>query len=171
MITHMLRTVSVCVLAAGSSRPACLVFSLSSAPVNMRISRKNSALVLVLVSSLACVEAQFFNAIRNLFAPVTNLFGGGRFVDDGTRSPQATGRDELYPSDCGRDPSQGTGKLCFPDGLLCQDRKYQSAPFSFILLSSSSFPVLMWSGVWWIVNIETGFIYARPSQPTIIHCP
>ena len=83
--------------------------------------------LIVLVIAMAGVkvaEAQFFNAIRNLFAPVTNLFGGGRFVDDGTRSPQATGKDELYPSDCGRDTSQGTGKLCFPDGLLCQDSEY-----------------------------------------------
>jgi len=77
------------------------------------------ALVLVLPQP---GHAQFFNAIRNLFSPVTNLFNGGRFVDDGTRSPQATGREELFPSDCGRDPNQGTGKLCFPDGLLCKDR-------------------------------------------------
>ena len=66
-------------------------------------------------------NAQFFNAIRNLFSPVTNLFGGGRFTDDGTQSPQATGREELFPSDCGRNPNDGTGKLCFPDGLLCQN--------------------------------------------------
>ena len=68
-------------------------------------------------------NAQFFNAIRNLFSPVTNLFGGGRFTDDGTQSPQATGREELFPSDCGRNPNDGTGKLCFPDGLLCQNSK------------------------------------------------
>ena len=43
------------------------------------------ALVLVLPQP---GHAQFFNAIRNLFSPVTNLFNGGRFVDDGTRSPQ-----------------------------------------------------------------------------------
>ena len=70
---------------------------------------------------IAATNAQFFNAIRNLFSPVTNLFGGGRFVDDGTQSPQSTGREELFPSDCGRDPQDGTGKLCFPDGLLCQN--------------------------------------------------
>ena len=45
-------------------------------------------------------------------------------MDDGTQSPQATGREELFPSDCGRDTNQGTGKLCFPDGLLCKERKY-----------------------------------------------
>ena len=46
-----------------------------------------------------------------------------KFVDDGTESPQATGKDEMFPRDCGRDPEKGTGKLCFPDGLLCQDSK------------------------------------------------
>ena len=80
----------------------------------------------ILFVTISVSHAQFFNAIRNLFAPVTNLFGGGRFQDDGTRSPQATGREELFPSDCGRDPNQGTGKLCFPDGLLCKDSKYLS---------------------------------------------
>ncbi len=44
---------------------------------------------------------------------------GGPFHDDGTREPQATGRDELYPADCGRNPRDGTGKMCFPDALLC----------------------------------------------------
>merc|ERR1711963_1333831 len=78
---------------------------------------------LTLFVTISLANAQFFNAIRNLFSPVTNLFnGGGRFVDDGTQSPQATGREELFPSDCGRDTNQGTGKLCFPDGLLCKER-------------------------------------------------
>ena len=53
------------------------------------------------------------------------FFGGGpRFHDDGTQSPQATGNDKLFPDDCGRDENEGTGKLCFPDGLLCQNSKY-----------------------------------------------
>jgi len=78
--------------------------------------------VLLLLLHALTVHAQFFNAIRNLFAPVTNLFNGGRFVDDGTQAPQATGREELFPSDCGRDTNEGTGKLCFPDGLLCKER-------------------------------------------------
>jgi len=47
---------------------------------------------------------------------------GHKFTDDGTESPQATGHDEMFPRDCGRDPDEGTGKLCFPDGLLCQNR-------------------------------------------------
>ena len=46
-----------------------------------------------------------------------------QFTDDGTESPQATGHDEMFPRDCGRDPDEGTGKLCFPDGLLCQNSK------------------------------------------------
>ena len=48
---------------------------------------------------------------------------GPRFRDDGTQSPQATGRDEINPSDCGRNTEDGTGKLCFPDGILCQNSK------------------------------------------------
>jgi hypothetical protein len=67
-----------------------------------------------------------FNPVQNLFRPlmrgVNQIFGGSRFRDDGTASPQATGRDELFPDDCGRDEDKGTGKLCFPDGLLCQQR-------------------------------------------------
>ena len=43
-------------------------------------------------------------------------------IEHGTRTPQATGFDELNPRDCGRNPD-GTGKLCFPDGLLCQNSK------------------------------------------------
>ena len=69
------------------------------------------------------VEGQFFNALRNLFRPLANAFRP-RFHDDGTQTPQSTGRDEVLPSDCGRDPDKGTGKLCFPDGLLCQQRKF-----------------------------------------------
>ena len=85
-----------------------------------------SVLILALVSSS---NGQFFRALANLFsAPFRggggfNLFGP-RFRDDGTQSPQATGRDELFPTDCGRDPNKGTGKLCFPDGILCQNRKF-----------------------------------------------
>ena len=71
------------------------------------------------------VEGQFFNAIANLFRPIGNLFRP-RFRDDGTRSPQATGRDEINPSDCGRNTDTGTGKLCFPDGILCQNSKDNS---------------------------------------------
>ena len=83
-----------------------------------------------LTLSLQSSEAQFFNAIRNLFGGSGgggggfNLFGGSRFRDDGTQSPVSTGKDELFPTDCGRDPSKGTGKLCFPDGQLCANRKF-----------------------------------------------
>ena len=45
-------------------------------------------------------------------------------MDDGTEAPVATGNDPLFPDDCGRDPDKGTGKLCFPDGLLCKDSEY-----------------------------------------------
>ena len=48
--------------------------------------------------------------------------GGNRF-DEGTLKPLATGFDEILPSNCGRNIKDGTGKLCFPDGILCQRRK------------------------------------------------
>ena len=55
------------------------------------------------------------------FGPNHNRPPRGNFFDDGTRVPQATGFDEIYPEDCGRHPHDGTGKLCMPDGLLCQE--------------------------------------------------
>ena len=64
----------------------------------------------------------FTDFLRPLISAVEDL-GRPRFVDDGTESPVATGKDPLFPDDCGRDPDKGTGKLCFPDGILCQDRK------------------------------------------------
>ena len=87
----------------------------------------------------------FFQPIQNAFQPFNNnvvqpfmqgvmhMFGmedhgnttpKPKFKDDGTESPQSTGKDELFPRDCGRDTEKGTGKLCFPDGQLCQDREY-----------------------------------------------
>ena len=44
--------------------------------------------------------------------------------DDGTPFPQATGVDQIFPADCGRNLRDGTGKLCFPDGILCQLSKF-----------------------------------------------
>lgn len=90
-----------------------------------------TCLSVVLILSLQGSEAQFFNAIRNLFGGNGsggggggfNLFGGGgRFNDDGTQSPVATGNDALFPEDCGRNTDTGRGKLCFPDGQLCKER-------------------------------------------------
>jgi hypothetical protein len=70
----------------------------------------------------------FFRPIQNAFTPfvrgVQNMLGmGPNFVDDGTAAPVATGHDPLFPDDCGRDEDKGTGKLCFPDGLLCRERE------------------------------------------------
>ena len=95
--------------------------------MQVRSGVKLAAVAVVFVAlfghNLEPVEGQFFNALANLFRPLTRVFRP-RFHDDGTQSPQATGRDEILPSDCGRDPDKGTGKLCFPDGLLCQQRKF-----------------------------------------------
>jgi hypothetical protein len=91
----------------------------------MRIFTATVILALVISGS----NAQFFRALANLFNPFRgggggfNLFGP-RFRDDGTQRPQATGQDKLFPDDCGRNTNDGTGKLCFPDGLLCQKSKF-----------------------------------------------
>ena len=57
-------------------------------------------------------------------------FGSGKNpqhrYDEGTLEPLATGFDEILPSNCGRKPFSGEGKLCFPDGLLCQRSKFAS---------------------------------------------
>ena len=70
----------------------------------------------------------FFRPVQNAIQPfvsgIANMMGfGPKFIDDGTVAPVATGNDPLFPDDCGRDPDKGTGKLCFPDGLLCQNRE------------------------------------------------
>ena len=96
---------------------------------DMNISRALSLALLLLCLSVRNADAQFggfdiFRPLQNLLKPVMRFFGGGpRFTDDGTQSPQATGNDKLFPDDCGRDEDKGTGKLCFPDGLLCQNSK------------------------------------------------
>jgi len=95
----------------------------------MRIPAK-FLLVTALTLALAAQQANaqfggfdFFRPIQNFLKPVMRFFGGGpRFHDDGTQAPQATGRDALFPDDCGRDEDKGTGKLCFPDGKLCEER-------------------------------------------------
>ena len=97
---------------------------------DMKISPAYSAALALLLLSLSVhnANAQFgfdiFRPLQNLIRPVMRFFGGGpKFIDDGTQSPQATGNDKLFPDDCGRDEDKGTGKLCFPDGLLCQNSK------------------------------------------------
>jgi hypothetical protein len=97
----------------------------------MRLSGKALLAFAILAAFSGYVDGQF-GFLRNIFRPsggrggglFGGLFGGGggRFTDDGTQSPQATGRDELFPRDCGRDTNKGTGNLCFPDGILCQNR-------------------------------------------------
>ena len=91
----------------------------------MRVTTSLLFTLLACAGQLPAGDAQFFNALANLFKPVTSLLGGGgRFTDDGTSRPKADGREEQFPSDCGHNEDTGTGKLCFPDGLLCQQREY-----------------------------------------------
>ena len=91
-------------------------------------------------------EAQFFRnlfngfnrGLSNIARPFMNMFqgrpgggfgggrpSGGRDLDEtgGTKKPVATGIDNPFPDDCGRN-EKGKGNLCFPDGLLCQNRKF-----------------------------------------------
>ena len=105
-------------------------------------------IVLCHVANYHTADGQLLAALGDLISPITSFFGGapgprpgfpgfvrgapvipgipgqgGPFRDDGTQIPQATGRDELFPADCGRNENDGTGKLCFPDGILCQQSK------------------------------------------------
>lgn len=123
---------------------------------DMKISPAPLALLLLSLS-VHNANAQFgfdiFRPLQNLLKPVMRFFGGGpKFVDDGTQTPQATGNDKLFPDDCGRDEDKGTGKLCFPDGLLCQNSKLRAisviiqrlqgrpdcCPFMLFLLTTST---------------------------------
>ena len=82
----------------------------------------------VCLTQVGNIEGQFnpFSGIGNIFrqtlSGATRAFGP-RFTDDGTQTPVATGRDEILPRDCGTNVNTGRGKLCFPDGKLCQERK------------------------------------------------
>ena len=58
--------------------------------------------------------------------------GVGNTSDKGTKEPQSTGIDKLYPDDCGRD-DKNKGLLCFPDGELCKNRKQGKSSLYFIL--------------------------------------
>lgn len=98
-----------------------------------KISRCWHVMVLAILVSVVLLpqssEGQLLKAIRDFFKPVGNLFATRpitprpKFKDDGTQKPRSTGIEQLFPTDCGRDPQKGTGKLCFPDGILCQQSK------------------------------------------------
>ena len=93
---------------------------------------------LIFLLCLSQIQAQLLSALVEVLNPIYEAFSDpdynnrfhqprpgqfpGRF-DTGTPEPVATGFDELFPSNCGRHPHDGTGKLCFPDGLLCRNRK------------------------------------------------
>ena len=107
-----------------------------------------SALLLSLLL-IGGAEAQLFrNFLRNIgrgvntvIRPVMDMFHSGpsrpaffssggvrpsrpsKDSSGGTLKPVATGHDNPFPDDCGRDPKKGTGLLCFPDGKLCQESK------------------------------------------------
>jgi len=82
----------------------------------------------ICLTQVGNIEGQFnpFSGIGNIFRQTfrgaQNVFVGPRFTDDGTKAPVATGKDEAFPRDCGRETDTGRGKLCFPDGLLCKER-------------------------------------------------
>ena len=112
-----------------------------------------SLLAVLLLSGVA--QGQFFRdlftgfgrGVRTAFKPVMHMIhnaprpsffssGGkrpgafGNQIDHetgGTAKPVATGHDNPFPDDCGRDKEKGTGLLCFPDGKLCQESKFSMA--------------------------------------------
>ena len=89
-------------------------------------SKSQAQLLTMLVDFLnplynAFSDPNYYNQFQPRPGQFPGNFPGG--YDAGTPEPVATGRDELFPSDCGRHIHDGTGKLCFPDGLLCQNRK------------------------------------------------
>ena len=93
---------------------------------SLAIQIANSQLLSLLVDALNPVYDFFSDSNYHDRKIESNNGQNGQFpggVDPGTPVPQATGFDELFPADCGRHPHDGTGKLCFPDGLLCQQSK------------------------------------------------
>ena len=82
----------------------------------------------VILANLDQADAQFGNFFRNLFRPIQNLLrpvtSGVRGIFGGNTisALRSQGRDELFPSDCGRD-DEGKGKLCFGDPDLCRASK------------------------------------------------
>ena len=114
---------------------------------------------LLLSFVLLGAEAQFFRdvfrtigrGVNTVFRPVMQMFhnaaparpaffssGGVRpsrptkDSSGGTLKPVATGHDNPFPDDCGRDKKKGTGLLCFPDGKLCQESKWKKTLFLFL---------------------------------------
>ena len=84
---------------------------------------------IILGVCLTGTSGQFFAGLSNIFRQTASGFTrafGPRFRDDGTQTPVATGNDEVFPRDCGTNVDTGRGKLCFPDGKLCSERKYIS---------------------------------------------
>ena len=93
--------------------------------ITMRNLPTTALLALALVLGLPHPgHAQFFNAIRNLFSPVTNLFNGGRFVDDGTRSPQV----EFCNFDI--DTAMNTQYLELESSSCCRQSKVKTTLFN-----------------------------------------
>merc|ERR1712154_58187 len=60
---------------------------------------------------------RFFRPVMEIFRPVNNFLFGPSSI----QSLRSSGRDELFPADCGRD-EQNKGKLCFGDPELCRIR-------------------------------------------------
>ncbi|XP_040574944.1 uncharacterized protein [Lepeophtheirus salmonis] len=93
------------------------------------MTNNKSILCLFVMIAISGTSGQFFNVFNNLFRPLSTLFRGGD--DGGTPRPQATGNDELFPTDCGRNHKTGRGKLCFPDGKLCETRVSRSGNINY----------------------------------------
>jgi len=90
-------------------------------------------LLVMLALATSPSEAQFgglFRAIQRVLNPITDTVRGFFGFRNTATSLRNAGRDELFPSDCGRD-EQNKGKLCFGDPALCRARTSLSGLRSF----------------------------------------
>merc|ERR1719323_1498102 len=67
---------------------------------------------------------RFFRPVMDFFRPVNNFLFGPSSI----QSLRSSGRDSLFPADCGRD-EQNKGKLCFGDPELCKVRTQMTVFF------------------------------------------
>ncbi len=159
----------------------------------MRLNLCLLALVAAVLLVPFSVEAQFFKNVfrgaRNFFRPVMQMFhghrgqsgggfgfGGGnrgsrpaghsgpRDLDEngGTKKPEATGVDKTYPDDCGRD-DKNKGKLCFPDGLLCQKSTRDAGNLKHEIFLCCTVVAHNGSQRFFLKNATYYFVYSTPN--------
>ena len=149
-----------------------------------------AAVLLVPFSVEAQFFKNVFRGARNFFRPVMQMFhghrgqsGGGGFgfgggnrgsrpaghsgprdLDEngGTKKPEATGVDKTYPDDCGRD-DKNKGKLCFPDGLLCQKSTRDAGNLKHEIFLCCTVVAHNGSQRFFLKNATYYFVYSTPN--------